>query len=90
MKIAVAIEYFNKTQNNRHSENCKYFHSLRFDYNLNHLEKKNLALNYSQNVKNENVYNFRSVYFLVFIRKCMVSIGHADFWGAVLDFSRGC
>jgi hypothetical protein len=28
-KIAVAIEYFNKTQNNRHSENCKHFNSLR-------------------------------------------------------------
>jgi hypothetical protein len=25
-------EYFNKTQNNRHSENCKHFHSLRFNY----------------------------------------------------------
>ena len=24
-KVAVAIEYFNKTQNNRHSENCKHF-----------------------------------------------------------------
>ena len=31
LKIAVAIEYFNKTQNNRHSENCKHFNSLRFD-----------------------------------------------------------
>jgi hypothetical protein len=24
-KIAVAIEYFNKIQNNRHTENCKHF-----------------------------------------------------------------
>jgi streptogramin lyase len=31
--IAVVIEYFNKTQNNRHCENCKHFNSLRFDYN---------------------------------------------------------
>ena len=37
--IAVAIEYFNKTQNNGHSENCKHFNSLRFDYNLSHLQK---------------------------------------------------
>ena len=36
-KIAVAIEYFNKIQNNRHSENFKMFHSLRFDSNLSHL-----------------------------------------------------
>ena len=36
--LAVAIEYFNKTQNTRHSENCKHFNSLRFDYNLSHLQ----------------------------------------------------
>jgi hypothetical protein len=38
-KIAVAIEYFNKIQNNRHSENFKMFHSLRFDSNLSYLQK---------------------------------------------------
>ena len=34
--------HFNKVQYNRHSENCKHFHSLRFDYNLSHLQKKGL------------------------------------------------
>jgi hypothetical protein len=32
--MAVAIEYFNKIQNNRQPENCKHFYSLRFDYRL--------------------------------------------------------
>jgi hypothetical protein len=32
--MAVAMEYFNKTQNNRRPENFKHFYSLRFDNHL--------------------------------------------------------
>ena len=39
LKTGEDYQYINKTQNNRHSENCKHFNSLLFDYNLSHLQK---------------------------------------------------
>ena len=44
-----------------------FFHSSRFDYYLCHLQKNQEEDFFcSRNVKNENVYNFRSVYCFMF------------------------